>query len=260
MLHQAKNCEIEMSYLSTREQKLPGVLVTGAQGYIGTTLLNRVTNVQGTIVSLDKLEGLVRPGQDHFIGDFGDEKILTSILQKYDIHTVIHLAALKSVSESMVNPIEYLDVNYFKTSTMYRLLTESGLERFIFASSAAIYAEKDVGEGALISEEDKVLPGSPYGVSKIAAEYFLESACGAFQSVDALRIFNVAGIYAGKTWSSGAVNMLCDIAANGGTFFVKRNSKGESTLDSVRDYISVNDVTSAIWLHWIRRQSPVLGR
>lgn len=235
-----------MNDFNAGQQKISGVLVTGANGYIGKSFVNQITPASGAVVTLDKFDGVVRPGVDHYVGDFGDEIILNKILRRYDIHSVIHLAALKSVSESIVDPLSYLEVNYVKTMNMFRVLSEVGLQRMIFASSAAVYAEKISRRNPLISESDKILPASPYGVSKIAAEYFLESACQSYQSVVALRIFNVAGIYPGLTISSGAVNMLCDIAVNGGTFHLKRNSKGGTTLDSVRDYISVGEVASAI--------------
>lgn len=238
---------------------VPSVLVTGANGYIGSHLIRAIDKSQYQVIGLDIGAGLQTEADFQYVGDFGDETLLSRIMAAHNIQTVVHLAAVKSVPESLECPGKYLEINYIHSVRAFQVMSKLGLKKFIFASSAAVYDPLQKYESSGITETGKILPNSPYGISKIASEYFLEVNKKAGLAIVALRIFNVAGIYVRQTQVSGAVNILCDRAINGGQFVLARNQNGVSTLEAIRDYVPIRDVVSGIIAIIANESSPEYG-
>ncbi len=150
------------------------------------------------VVVLDDLRsGLLENVNQHFSkgnfrfvrGDIRDSGLVRDLVG--NVNCVVHLAALISVPESIKNPVLTNDVNVNGTLNLLKACVDFGVERFVYASSCAVYGN---AESLPIEEDCPVRPESPYGVSKLVAEKYvrayhedfgLETVC--------LRYFNVYG-------------------------------------------------------------------
>jgi UDP-glucose 4-epimerase len=169
------------------------ILVTGGAGFLGSALANRLAKQGQTVLVLDDLTAgdprRLAPEVLLTRGDVKDVPKLWTLLQGVDC--VYHLAARVRVPESVHYPGDYNDVNVGGTVAVMEAVRDTGVRRVVFASSGALYGEQ---EQQPITEGQPPKPNSPYGVSKIAAEYYV-STLGALYDIEtvALRIFNAYG-------------------------------------------------------------------
>ena len=219
-------------------------LITGSAGYLGFTLIELLRDHGIKIIALDTNKP-PQVANHRYQADFADKQVLEEIFRTHKISGVVHLAALKSVSESFMRPQEYLHNNYTKTITLFETSRQFEVEHFIFASSAAVYSPSKIGH--LTVESDPVDSLSPYGESKILCERYFESSPPGRIFSTSLRFFNLAGVSRSDTKSTGVINLLTDCVASGNIFNVNSNQlTGESSLTSTRDYIDIHDVALAI--------------
>lgn len=177
------------------------VLVTGACGYIGRHLVFRLLSLGHTVVLLDNFDNSRRESSLDWIsslgskaffyeGCFGDINLLKELKRDYKFDGVFHLAAKKSINESIEKPVDYYVNN---VSATFRLLEIFGacVNSFIFSSTAALY-QADLSP---CFELDHLVPSSPYGNTKLATEMFLSDYFKASRtsSCVALRYFNPMG-------------------------------------------------------------------
>ena len=216
-------------------------LITGAAGFLGSALANRLAHEGHQVRGLDDLskgDPQVLSPDVHFTrGDVNDRPKLWTLLQEVDC--VYHLAARVSVPESMSYPREYNAVNVGGTVSLMEAMRDVGVRRVILASSGAVYG--DQGEQPL-KESATPDPHSPYAVSKIAAEYYVRTI-GNLWGMDTvcLRIFNAYG--PGQNLPAShppVVPHFLRQALRGGTLVV--HGDGEQT----RDYVYVDDAVSAM--------------
>ena len=133
-------------------------------------------------------------------GDIRDKKILESIFSKCEkenkpIELVIHLAGVKSVCESLTNPLYYWDVNVSGTLNLLLTMKEHQCYSLVFSSSATIYGLSDY---VPILEEQKISPITPYGQTKVAVEnlfYDLYKSNVNLWKICSLRYFNPVGAH-----------------------------------------------------------------
>ncbi len=133
-------------------------------------------------------------------GDIRDKKILESIFLKCvkenkPIEVVIHLAGVKSVVESLTNPLYYWDVNVSGTLNLLLTMKEHQCYSLVFSSSATIYGLSDY---VPILEEQKISPITPYGQTKVAVEnlfYDLYKSNVNLWKICSLRYFNPVGAH-----------------------------------------------------------------
>ena len=133
-------------------------------------------------------------------GDIRDKKILESIFSKCvkenkPIEVVIHLAGVKSVCESLTNPLYYWDVNVSGTLNLLLTMKEHQCYSLVFSSSATIYGLSDY---VPILEEQKISPITPYGQTKVAVEnlfYDLYKSNVNLWKICSLRYFNPVGAH-----------------------------------------------------------------
>lgn len=170
------------------------MLVTGGAGFIGSHLVDALLARGDEVVvlddlssgCLDNLKGCAGNPAFRFIrGDIRDEKVVGLALE--DVDAVIHEAALISVLLSIENPELVHSVNVGGTARLLEASSAKGVERFVYASSCAVYGEQ---AKLPISEDAQPNPLSPYAKSKLEAERSclaseLETVC--------LRYFNVYG-------------------------------------------------------------------
>jgi len=219
-------------------------LVTGSEGYLGFKLIELLKSHGVDTVTIDVAESQKSTSHSYRV-DFGDEQVMETIFRSHPIKGIIHLAALKSVIESFEKPNEYMQNNFHNSVKLFEKAKKFGVERFIFASSAAIYSPSKSGH--LTLETDPINSLSPYGKSKIFCERHFEFFSQSSIQCTSLRFFNLAGVSGGVAKPTGVVNLLTDCVINGNTFFVNSNSiTGQSSLTSARDYIDVLDVARVI--------------
>ncbi len=230
------------------------ILVTGGAGFIGQHLLKRLSQLDCKITVIDNLSNGNENFQNDNISksdntnnnisfhkvDIRNKDSVSHIFKRERIDTCIHLAARISVSDSITNPYDTLDVNIGGTLNVLEACSNNKVKNFVFASSAAAYGEP---KKLPISEDHVLDPLSPYGASKVAGEVLVSSYgnFGKIQNAISLRFFNVYG--EGQTLEYAGVI----------TKFAEQLSKGLRPViygdgQQTRDFVSVNDVVNAILL------------
>ena len=171
------------------------ILVTGGAGYIGSHMALALLDAGETVVVLDNLSTGFRwavPDKATFVaGDFGDEDLVTELLARHGVESIIHFAAKIVVPDSVVDPLGYYLNNTAKARALLECAVDSGVRHFIFSSTAAVYGDPERNP---VTEDERLKPISPYGRSKLMVEWMLEDVARASaMTYTALRYFNVAG-------------------------------------------------------------------
>jgi UDP-glucose 4-epimerase len=217
------------------------MLVTGAAGFLGSALANRLAADGHSVRGLDDLSAgdpaRLAPQVLFTRGDVNDRPKLWTLLQ--DVECVYHLAARVSVPESVLYPREYNAVNVGGTVSVMEAMRDAGVRRVVLVSSGAVYGEQ--GRQPL-SETQEPDPRSPYAVSKLAAEYYVRTigSLWGLESV-ALRVFNAYG--PGQPLPAAHAPVIPRFlrqALQGGSLVV--HGDGNQT----RDYIYIDDVVEAL--------------
>jgi len=249
------------------------ILVTGGAGYIGShtsvellrrgyrlILLDNLAN--SSIDSIEKIKyfhSLQKEYKNNYLefkyGDLKDLNFLNDIFQLEfkkgnTISGVIHLAGLKSVSESTTNPIKYWDQNLISSIVLLKVMDKFNCRNLVFSSSATIYGAK---QNNPLHEELNCLPVNPYGETKNCIERMLKNVYESDKkkwNIINLRYFNPIGAHPsslmGQLSNKSDDNLfpiLCEVAAK------KRDKliiygKNWPTIDGtcVRDYIHIMDI------------------
>lgn len=216
-------------------------LVTGAAGFLGSALANRLAKGGDQVRGLDDLSAgdpaRLSPDVLFTRGDVSDRPKLWSLLQ--DVECVYHLAARVSVPESILYPREYNAVNVGGTVSVMEAMRDAGVRRVVFVSSGAVYGEQ---REQPLKESMTPNPRSPYAVSKLAAEFYVKTI-GALWGIEtvALRVFNAYG--PGQSLPAvhaPVIPRFLRQALNGGSLIV--HGDGRQT----RDYVYVDDVVDAM--------------
>lgn len=237
------------------------VLLTGGAGFIGShTAIALVTHGHDVVI-LDDLsnaseEAVTRAARlagaeiPLIVGDAADAELVGRALAEHRIDAVIHFAGLKSVGESVADPLAYYRVNLGSAVATLEAMAAHGVERFVFSSSATVYEQP----GELLPESAPVgidLP-NPYGRTKAMIEAIVADASAADPRLQAavLRYFNPVGAH-----QSGDIGEDPKGVPNNLMPFIAQVAAGErdrlrifgddyDTADGtgVRDYIHVMDL------------------
>lgn len=175
---------------------MPRYLVTGGAGFIGSNLVEELLLRGHDVRVLDNLstgkrENLApwRNDVDFVEGDIRSYHIVHQAMKGIDV--VLHQAALPSVPRSIVDPITTHEVNTNGTLNILGAARDNGVARVVFASSSSIY-----GNSAALPKSEEMMPNplSPYAVSKLTGEKYMEvfHALYGMETVS-LRYFNVFG-------------------------------------------------------------------
>ena len=182
------------------------LLVTGAAGFIGSHLCQRLLAQGNTVIGLDNFDPFYDPAvkraniarcekDDNFKlaqGDIRDTAFVANILKNHDVEIIVHLAAKAGVRGSIKDPLGYADVNVNGTVVMLEAAKKHGIDKFIFASSSSVYGNN---EKVPFCETDNVdFPISPYAATKKAGELICHTYSGLYDmNMTCLRFFTVYG-------------------------------------------------------------------
>jgi UDP-glucose 4-epimerase len=185
------------------------VLLTGGAGYIGShihvalaaaghesVILDDFSNSSPLVV--DRLAALTGAPVALERGDVGDRVFVRKVLERHGIEAVIHLAASKSVGQSVADPLSYYRNNVGGLIGLLEAMGDAGCHMLVFSSSATVYG---FAERMPLDEETPLGPINPYGNTKIVAEHMLRDmrASNARWRVTALRYFNPVGAHPSGT-------------------------------------------------------------
>lgn len=182
------------------------ILVTGAAGFIGSHLVERLLQLKHDVVGMDNFDPFYDPATKHnnlslardhatftlIQGDLFDHEALQSAFAGNGFDVVVHLAAKAGVRPSIDDPIGYYRTNVEGTVRLLEMCKNQGVKKFIFASSSSVYGNN---VKVPFSESDVVdYPISPYAASKKAGELICYNYhCLYGIDVFALRLFTVYG-------------------------------------------------------------------
>lgn len=215
--------------------------ITGAAGFLGSALANRLVRENNLVRGLDDLStgdpNALLPDVHLTRGDINDRPKLWTLLQ--DIDCVYHLAARVSVPESVLYPREYNQVNVGGTVTLMEAMRDVGVRRVVFISSGAVYGEQP---SQPLFENATPFPRSPYAVSKLSAEYYIRTI-GLLWGIETvvLRVFNAYG--PGQHLPpvhAPVIPYFLRQSCHNGTLVL--HGEGQQT----RDYVYLEDVVNAM--------------
>jgi len=220
------------------------VLITGGAGFIGSHFVEELVNQDNCeIVVVDNLSTGKLSNIEKYLdriyfvkGDILDLPLMREIF-KHRINTIIHLAAELRVPVSIEKPEFVNEVNVNGTINLLNMAGVYGSE-FIFASSCAVYGKKN----SAVSETSVTSPISPYGVSKLSAEYYIKCFSKLY-GINSLifRFFNVYGNRqnADSPYSGVISVFLKNMKAN-------KICKIYGTGRQCRDFVYVKDLVRAV--------------
>ena len=240
------------------------VLLTGGFGYIGShtatilsennqkfIIIDNFSNCKEDIV--DRLKKIMKRKISFYTCDVRDTQKLIKIIRDNKISSVIHFAALKSVSDSILKPLEYYEINVNGTISLLKAMKATGVKKFLFSSTAAVYGEPD---SCPIDENHSLKPLNPYAQTKIIIENILKDIVKTENdwSVSCLRYFNPigshpTGIIGDDPLSGENTNLMPEIIKSVKGLRNHLNIFGDDyeTLDGtgIRDYIHIMDLAEA---------------
>lgn len=183
------------------------ILVTGGIGYIGSHIVIELVKKKYNVVIVDNLSNskidtlesiysLVDKNKIRFIkGNILNNELLENIFCNIDFDAVIHLAAFKSVSESIMQPCEYYENNITGTIKLLKICEKYNVKNFIFSSSATVYGNTPAPFYEY-SETGKGIT-NPYGKTKYLCEELIKDYCEFSKKIKCiiLRYFNPVGCH-----------------------------------------------------------------
>lgn len=181
------------------------ILITGGAGYIGShtaialanaghkiTIFDNLCNSKLTVI--DQLTKILGFPVNFINGDVRNTPLVNKSLKENEIEGVIHFAGLKSVAESVANPLLYYSNNVQGSISLIEAMQQNQVKTFVFSSSATVY-----GEPTYLPYDEKhpTNPINPYGHSKLQVETILGDWAKSDPEVKAsiLRYFNPVGAH-----------------------------------------------------------------
>ena len=181
------------------------VLVTGGAGYIGSHTCVALLEGGYEVAVLDSLENsssaaidavaqIVGRGLRLDVGDCRDGSAVEKVMTEVRPDAVLHFAGLKSVPDSVADPLRYYRHNLESATVLLMVMARCGVRRIVFSSSATVYGEPD---DLPVSEVAPTRPANPYGWTKLMIEQMIADVVRSDPrwSASLLRYFNPVGAH-----------------------------------------------------------------
>jgi dTDP-glucose 4,6-dehydratase len=216
------------------------VFITGATGFIGSHLIPKLLEKNYEVYALvrhsPRKAKIELPSENIIVGDILDIHCLKKAIREVQPEIVIHTAAITPVRYSFENPYIYAETNYIGTINMVLASLQSKkLEKFIHASSTEVYG--NVSSGMLINENFPLFGETPYGVSKVAADLFVQIS-GKCYNLPYI-ILRPTNTYGRKTESGYFIEKVITQMLTKNEVFLDGNP------EVIRDFMYVEDHVSA---------------
>ena len=239
------------------------ILVTGGAGYIGSHTLVELIEQNREVVVIDNLSNASAESLRRiqmitgilprlYLGDLQDPELLQRIFSNHNIESVVHFAGLKSVGESVSEPLHYYRNNLESTLVLCEQMRKHGVFRLVFSSSATVYGDT---EQVPVTEDTPMNATNPYGRTKQMIEQILTDVAQSDPrwAIVCLRYFNPAGAhYSGLIGEDpcGTPNNLlpfiCHVAVGRQSCLsVFGNDYDTPDGTGIRDFIHVSDLATA---------------
>jgi UDP-glucose 4-epimerase len=225
-------------------------LVVGGAGYVGGHTVARLHASGRPMVVLDDLSsGLaerIPDGVPLIKASMHDRATLARAMVEHGVTGVMHFAALKSVPESVADPVRYYHENIGGIVSLLTAMSDVGVARIVYSSSAAVYG---IPPTPVVTEQTPTVPINPYGQTKLIGEQLLRAAGDAHGlSWLALRYFNAVGADDPTLADRGVSNLFPlafeafragrPVSVTGGDFDTPDGT-------GIRDYVHVADIADA---------------
>lgn len=216
------------------------ILVTGAAGFIGSAVANKLIELGNNVITIDNFSTGDKSNLNKelvfFEGDVFDTNILDQVF-KYNIKAILHIAGQSSGEISYDNPIYDLRSNTESTLLLLKYAKIINCKKFIFASTMSVYGEQ---ETEIVDEKSIPNPISFYSVGKLASESYMKIYSKLGINCIALRLFNVYGPGQNlKNLRQGMVSIFLAQAFKNKFILIKGSG------DRFRDMIYIDDVVEA---------------
>lgn len=241
------------------------ILVTGGLGFIGSHVISYLEDsdfdsiivldnmCNSNIKVLDSLRTLI-PNKKliFYSGDIRNDIDLQKIFENHYIDVVIHMAGLKSVKESTLDPLSYYDNNVLGTIKLLSYMKEHECNKLIFSSSAIVYGSSP--SPLNIDSETGVGITNSYGRSKYIIEEMIKDMCKSYNfKCIMLRYFNPIGAHPSGLigeYPNGTPNNLFPNVIMFAKGLIKEMRVFGTDYDTadgtcIRDYIDINDLALA---------------
>lgn len=228
-----------------KHAKIPDmkILLTGGAGFIGSNIIDGYINEGYQVIVMDNLSSgkkeFINKNAKFYHADIRDKDTISRIFKKEKPQILNHHAAQKSVRESVIDPVNDAEINLIGILNLLEIGRRNGLDKVIFASSGGVV----YGDSEIIptpENYDPKLPLSPYGVTKLASEYYLNFYYKTYNiPYIALRYSNVYGPRQNPYGEAGVVAIFCQNLLSNIQPVINGNGK------QTRDYVFVEDVVRA---------------
>ena len=218
------------------------ILVTGGAGFIGSHIVEHFQGKADTIRVIDNLRtgykhNLDRLDCEFIEGSITDRELVKKAVEGIDY--IFHMAAMVSVPESMSKVSECVNINVNGLLNVLEEASDAGVKKIVLASSAANY-----GDNPTVPKLETMYPEpkSPYAITKLDGEYYLEMfrSEGKLQTTS-IRFFNVFGPRQDpKGAYAAAVPIFIEKAVKGENITIYGDGK------QTRDFIYVKDIVGAL--------------
>ena len=231
-----------MEKLSFKGKK---IVVTGAAGFIGSNLTDKLLELGAIVVGidnlfngrLDNLENALK--NSNFSFHKGDVRDLNFLLDMFnDVDIVYHQAAFTSVPQSVEMPDSCNDVNVKGTLNVLNAARKKDVEKVVFASSSSVY-----GDTPTLPKKEGMrrLPISPYGVAKLAAEAYMQVYHQVYGlKTVSLRYFNVFGPRQKDSTYSGVIAIWLGNLIRNEDLIIFGDGKNSRDFTYIKDVVQAN--------------------
>jgi len=225
---------------------MKNILVTGGAGYIGSHIVELLLKNKFKTFIIDNLstgyKKLINKRAKFFKVDLNEHKKINKIIKKYNIDSIIHLAAKTNISEAQRKPKIYYRDNVSGTRNLIRACNNTKVKNFLYSSTCAVYSKKI----CKVKETSKTYPSGVYGSTKLKGEKIVKKKFKKNYAI--LRYFNVVGASSSK--KIGQIVKADQLFKNLSLSILRKNpvfniyGDDYKTLDGtcVRDFIHVSDL------------------